>query len=298
MEGLEKVKRTYQPAVKWSGSKRPMAEEIIRRFPSHIKTYYEPFCGGASVLRRLIDTDGIEVEHYVCSDLNDGLIGLWNEIKKNPDSLIAHYTELWKELNQDGDLERKKRYFASVRDRFNSGGEQHHNPGDFLFIMRTCTNGMPRYNANGEFNNSFHVMRNGIEPHRLAEVINDWCTALNRADVQFVCQSYEQTKPEEGDFLFCDPPYAGTKGMYFGGFDVQRFFGWLGNVKCGYALTFDGKAGDDDLTYSVPTGLYDRHEYIKSGNSSFRRVIGNSTDTVVYESLYTKGCNSDFRLGM
>ena len=109
--------KTFQPAVKWSGSKRHLAEEIIRRFPSKIDTYYEPFCGGASVLRRLIDTNAIEVNRYVCSDLNDGLIGLWNEIKDNPDHLLEYYEDLWNELNGDDDLERKKRYFESSPDR-------------------------------------------------------------------------------------------------------------------------------------------------------------------------------------
>lgn len=297
MEGLDQVK-TFQPAVKWSGSKRHLAEEIIRRFPSKIDTYYEPFCGGASVLRRLIDTNAIKVNRYVCSDLNDGLIGLWNEIKDNPDHLLEYYEDLWNELNGDDDLERKKRYFESVRRRFNSKGDEYHNPGDFLFIMRTCTNGMPRYNANGEFNNSFHVTRNGIEPHRLRPIINDWCTALNRANVEFVCRSYEEIEPKDGDFMFLDPPYNGTKGMYFGSFDVGQFFIWLGGIRCPFALTFDGKAGDADMTYDVPRELYDRHEYLESGNSSFRRVIGKSRNTTVYESLYTRGCSNCFRLGL
>lgn len=51
----------YEPAIKWSGSKRSQAEEILKRFPRQINTYYEPFCGGCSILRRLLDGD-IEVK--------------------------------------------------------------------------------------------------------------------------------------------------------------------------------------------------------------------------------------------
>ena len=47
----------YEPVIKWSGSKRSQAEQILRHFPNEIDTYYEPFCGGASVLRRLLDGD-------------------------------------------------------------------------------------------------------------------------------------------------------------------------------------------------------------------------------------------------
>ena len=49
--------KTFQPVIKWSGSKRSQAKDIIKYFPKEIDTYYEPFCGGASVLRALLDSD-------------------------------------------------------------------------------------------------------------------------------------------------------------------------------------------------------------------------------------------------
>ena len=112
---------------------------------THLDVYKrQPFCGGASVLRRLLDSD-IKVNHYICSDLNSGLIDLWNEIINNPTEVFSYYKKLWNELNVDDDKQRKKEYFANVRDRYN----KEHNPLDFMFIMRTTTNGMPRYNRNG-----------------------------------------------------------------------------------------------------------------------------------------------------
>lgn len=44
----------FQPVIKWSGSKRSQCEDIISLFPKEINTYYEPFCGGASVLRAFV----------------------------------------------------------------------------------------------------------------------------------------------------------------------------------------------------------------------------------------------------
>lgn len=90
----------FEPVIKWSGSKRSQAEKILEYFPKEIDTYYEPFCGGASILRRLLDSD-IKVNKYVCSDLNNDLISLWNEIKNNHKQVIEHYTKLWNELNRD-----------------------------------------------------------------------------------------------------------------------------------------------------------------------------------------------------
>lgn len=275
----------FQPVIKWSGSKRSQADEIIKYFPKRIKTYYEPFVGGASMLRKLIDySDSIQVDKYICSDLNKGLIDLWNIIKAEPSKVSDYYEKLWKELNIDDDKERKKQYFYTVRERYN----KEHNPLDFMFIMRTTTNGMPRYNENGDFNNSFHVTRNGIIPDKLRKIVNEWSVLMNKHNVEFRCCSFTDIAPTEDDFIYLDPPYANTKGMYFGNFKQQILFDYLRKLKCGFLMSYDGKSGDNDNTFDVPKDLYDEHLYIRSGNSSFRRVIGKSKDTIVYESLYLK----------
>jgi DNA adenine methylase len=171
-----------------------------------------------------------------------------------------------------------------VRERYN----KEHNPLDFMFIMRTTTNGMPRYNQKGEFNNSFHITRNGIDPERLRKIINEWSVLLNKNNVCFKCCSYDTIIPQKGDFMYLDPPYAGTKGMYFGGFDNKKLFEYLRKIDCSWAMSYDGISGREDNTFEVPQDLYDEHLYIKSGNSSFKRVIGKSNDSIVYESLYLK----------
>lgn len=273
----------FQPVIKWSGSKRSQAEEILKRFPRKIDTYYEPFCGGASMLRALLESD-IKVEEYCCSDLNDGLIALWNMIKDNPSIVKESYRCMWNELNIDDDKERKKQYFYKVREQYNL----FYKPEDFMFIMRTTTNGMPRYNKDGLFNNSFHVTRNGIIPDTLDKIIDEWSDLLNKNNVIFTCHNYNIINPCEGDFVYLDPPYANTKGMYYGSIDNEKLWEWLRKLKCGYALSYDGISGKEDNTYSVPSDIYDSHEYILSGNSSFKRTIGKSNDSVVYESLYSK----------
>ena len=275
----------FEPAVKWSGSKRKQAEEIINRMPREIGTYYEPFCGGCSVLRRLLSSKEHHVNAFVCSDANSDLISLWNAIRDCPVFIVNKYAQMWNALNKDNDLGRKKDYFNQVRERFNATRQPH----DFLFIMRTTTNGMPRYNKDGKFNNSFHVTRNGIEPERLNKVIQEWSNVLSERSVEFVCQDYSKVNPDKGDFMYLDPPYAGTTGMYYGGIELNPLWDYLRNVKCGYALSFDGKIdGGEDFTYSVPEDIYTRHEYLKGGNSAFRRVIGKNNHAEILESLYVK----------
>ena len=275
----------FQPAIKWSGSKRSQCDEIISYFPRKIETYYESFLGGGSVAYRLMNSD-INVNKFVLSDLNSDLINLYKLIQNDYKSVVSHYELLWNELNKDSDFERKKLYFAEIRKRLN----EKHDPKDFMFIMRTTTNGMPRYNSDGEFNNSFHVTRNGIEPFRLEKILKEWNDTLNNHNVEFINASYDEFCPNENDFCYYDPPYANTKGMYFGAIDNGKFFSFLSDLKCPYCFSFDGFCEDEDSTYDVPKSVYDEHVYLKNGNSSFRRVIGNKTDKIIYESLYIKGC--------
>jgi len=181
----------FQPAIKWSGSKRSQAQEIVRLFPKEINTYYEPFCGGCSVLRELLDSD-IQVARYVCSDLNQDLINLWIMVKEKPEYLSQYYEKLWLELNQNENKDRKRRYFEFIRDRYN----RERKAEDFLFIMRTTTNGMPRYNKAGQFNNSFHLSRNGIHPDKLYNILADWSQALNNHNVLFQCCDFHEVSSD------------------------------------------------------------------------------------------------------
>ena len=273
----------FQPVIKWSGSKRSQSEEIIKYFPKEINIYYEPFCGGCSVLFQLLHSN-IKVKNYVCSDKNKGLIDLWNLIKVNPKLVSDSYSIMWNELNIDDNKERKKQYFYMVRERYNNK----HNPTDFMFIMRTTTNGMPRYNNNGEFNNSFHITRNGILPNKLEKIIYQWSEALNKNNVKFINQEYNNIVTNKNDFVYLDPPYANTKGMYYGTIDYNILWNWLKQQSCKYILSFDGKTNNDDMTQNIPTNIYSKHIYLNNGNSSFRRVIGKSKNTIVKESLYIK----------
>ena len=71
-------------------------------------------------------------------------------------------------------------------------------------------------------------------------------------------------------------------------FDNKKLFEYLRKIDCSWAMSYDGISGKEDNTFEVPQDLYDEHLYIKSGNSSFKRVIGKSNDSIVYESLYVK----------
>ena len=283
------------PVVKWTGSKRSQSEMIVNLFPQSINTYYEPFCGGCSVLFKLLEfvaNNRIKVNNFVCSDINSDLISLWLIVKDRPDELIEHYSELHKELLDCPNISEKSKFYIKIRDRYN----KERNPADFYFINRTSYNGLIRYNSNGDYNVSFHCKRNGADIDKIKETISYHSSLLNKFNVSFICQSYDNIKPLKDDLLYLDPPYANSGNtMYLGNFSNDDFIKWLSAINCPYFLSYDGKVAQIDNTVTIDSSLYDKHLYLSSGKSSFRQLrqteLKNET---VYESLYMKNIDSNY----
>lgn len=272
----------FNPVIKWTGSKRTQSETIVDYFPKEIDTYFEPFIGGGSVLFQLLHSD-VKVKRYVCSDINKELIALWNDIKDNPEKIIEDYTNMWNELNCDINLERKKEYFNSVRERFN----QFRSPSDLIFLSRTTVNGLIRYNKNGEFNNSFHVTRNGIIPKSFSKIVYQWSEVLKSHDVRFIHCNFSAIKPNDKDYMYLDPPYTGCNDDYHKIKDYSKLWDWLRESNCGFSLSFDGICGKQDRTYQIPEDIYTDHKYIKSGCSGFKKLEQGIVQ-YVKESLYIR----------
>ena len=77
-----------QPVIKWTGSKRSQAKDIVALMPRDYNTYYEPFIGGGSVLYKVSREHG---NHAICSDICEPLIDLWNFVKREPEMLYKSY---------------------------------------------------------------------------------------------------------------------------------------------------------------------------------------------------------------
>jgi DNA adenine methylase Dam len=263
---------SFQPVIKWSGSKRFQANTIAKFFP-RFKTYYEPFLGGGSVL---FATDPIMA---VCGDICIPLIELWKAIQRSPEALIDSYSQDWENLQTEGYT-----YFYEVRDRFN----RNPNPEDLLFLSRTCVNGLIRFNGKGQFNNSLHHTRKGILPDRLGQIIRQWSTRVRRVD--FAAGDYRDTTKSatEGDFVYLDPPYFNTKGRYYGKIDFEDFVRYLTELNdrgVRFALSFDGSRGSKEFMVEFPRELFKRSFLIRNGNSTFMKVMDGRVESV-REALY------------
>lgn len=267
---------SFQPVIKWSGSKRPQAETIKSLMPTSYRRYYEPFVGGGSMLYVLHPKDAI------AGDVCKPLINLWNAIKTRPNDIKDGYRIRWENLQNEGDES-----YYDVREEFNRDTDNA-DPNDFLFLLRTCMNGLVRFNQQGKFNTSFHIGRPGIHPDKMDCIIEDWNRRVSHT--VFICDDYRNvlSTATDKDVVYLDPPYYSSKGMYGGSFDYQKLLECLDDLNrrnVRWLLSYDGKSGDDDQTVDVPKELYRRHEYVKSGISSFKRIV-KKEKAMVFESLY------------
>ena len=287
--------------IKWTGSKRYQAPCIVDKFPKTINTYFEPFLGGGSVLGELLErleAGTYKCNNIICSDYNYDLIGIWHMIKDEPEYLILEYTKLYDSfLSTHDDINARKALYNSYREEYNnlrkSNTDERRRFILLNWLMRTSFNGLVRYNRYGDFNVSCHFTRDGIKPDNFEKIVLEWSHLLNKFNVVFICCSYDDIPfpyncITKDDFVYCDPPYINSDGMYEREtFDNLKFFDWLRTLPCKYAMSYDGKSGKDDNTYNLPTDLYSEHIYVESAISSFKTMV-KKTQESVYDSLYIK----------
>ena len=265
--------RTFEPVIKWPGSKRKIALRLASLFPGAAK-YYEPFVGGGAML----PVRGCP--QAIAGDTIPELIALWVAIRDSPETTADEYEMRWSRMQRQGHT-----VYYAIRDSFNTT----RNPHDFLFLTRTCVNGLVRFNSKHEFNNSLHHTRPGISPTRLRRVMRQWSSILQ--DVEFVAADYRETLATvtAKDIVFLDPPYAGTKGRYIPcDFELEQLYRELARLNAlgaRWILTLDGKAGGRAYRADVPPDLYRVRFGLSTGNSPFSQVMSKRLETVV-ESVY------------
>ena len=261
--------------VKWTGSKRTQARAIVSRFPEKIRTYYEPFVGGGSILYEVLG-GRLAVNRIRCSDTCAPLIALWQLVRKNPRPIQREYERHWNALRRRG-----TEVYFEVRESFN----RTHDPCEFFFLLRTCRNGVVRFNTKGEFNTGYHAGRMGVTPQQTRVLLRDWHERLSGRDVDFSVRDYLEVSSRPGDLLYLDPPYRIRRSRFYNGMiDFREFYSWLGEQKGDYLLSLNGFVGDADQTLDVPAHLYDECVQIDVGVLPYR---GKSSPRVT-NSLYVR----------
>jgi len=214
------------PVLKWAGGKRQLLDELVARFPESFGTYHEPFVGGGAVFFAL------EPESARINDTNPRLVNFYEQVRDRPAALIERLescrdpeadtdeTRAFADTDRDGDP--VGNYYYQQRALFNRrpSGEAFDPTEEaalFLYLNRTCFNGLYRENADGEFNvpigryaDPDWVQRDRI---RAASRALDGVRITNR-DFEAVLDIPDPGDgpdagdgPASGDLVYCDPPY-------------------------------------------------------------------------------------------
>lgn len=190
--------RGAAPFVKWAGGKRSIIDQLVNRLPKEFGDYYEPFAGGAALFFEIQPN----LKRAFLSDGNLELTITYAVVKKNPLALIAKLEEHAKKDSEE--------YYYKVRAQHNI-----QDPIDtaarFIYLNKTCYNGLYRVNKKGEFNVPRGSYANPDVVQR--ENILAASKALQIAEIEY--REFDTIKPKQGDFVYCDPPYHPTDAASF-----------------------------------------------------------------------------------
>lgn len=197
-----------KPFVKWVGGKSQLLDEIRTKYPLKIEKYCEPFVGGGAVLFDILNK--FHPNEVLINDINKELINTYIQIKENCDDLIAQLSK-FQEKYRSSSLEENKELFLAKRQRYNDikvNGNQKENLEKavlFIFLNKTCFNGLYRVNSKGLFNVPFN---NAKKPLLCDEENLRNCSELLK-NVQMQVGDYSNCKSfiDKSTFVYIDPPY-------------------------------------------------------------------------------------------
>lgn len=198
-----------RPFIKWVGGKTQLLDEVCKSLPrdfasrQHV-TYVEPFVGGGAVLFWILQAYS-NIERAIINDINQELICTYRVIKENVEDLIAELSRIQSEYIPM-DAEDRKAYFMEKRARFNTKQTAPvETAALFIFLNRTCFNGLYRVNSKGEFN----VPHGKYANPRICDAENLRACSAVLQKVVILCGDFAETGRFAGpDTLFYfDPPY-------------------------------------------------------------------------------------------
>lgn len=206
------MQNRIKPFVKWAGGKGSLLNQLNNYYPLELKNgkiecYIEPFIGGGAVLIDILQN--YRIKEAYAFDINLDLINSYNIIKNDVNELISNLKLLEKEylsLKKDD----RKEYFYNIRKKYNSyrltkDEMSLQKATEFIFLNKTCFNGLYRVNKNGNFN----VPMGNYKNPTICDEEN--LTALSELirNVNFEYGDYKTSQKyiKKNTFVYFDPPY-------------------------------------------------------------------------------------------
>lgn len=201
-----------RPFVKWAGGKGSLIPQLNNFYPYELKNgiierYIEPFVGGGAVLIDILQK--YDIQEVYAFDINIDLINSYNVIKNDVEELIINLKQMETEYLQL-EQEERKNYFYNIRDEYNNyeleENEQNvQRAAQFIYLNRTCFNGLYRVNKNGKFNVPVGSYKNPTICDE--ENLRQLSQLIQNVQFQYGDYSRSMEYVTENTFVYFDPPY-------------------------------------------------------------------------------------------
>ncbi|WP_243156420.1 DpnII family type II restriction endonuclease [Clostridium sp. C8-1-8] len=225
------METNVKPFLKWAGGKTQLLPQIIERLPTDFhkkRRYVEPFIGAGAVFFYLISNNCFD--EYVINDINSKLINLYKVMRENCDELLGELRALKEQYMTLGEMEKKEQFYYEIRDEFNENESSCVRMGAlFIFLNKTCFNGLYRENLKGNFNVPFgkHNSPSIYEETDIRLVSKLLGSKNNKGEyrVEILNTSFENLKEyiDENTFVYFDPPYRPVTAGGFNSYSKSSF---------------------------------------------------------------------------
>ena len=267
--------KIFVPPLKSQGIKTKLTEWIHSKVePLKYERWVEPFMGTGVV------AFNIRPQKALLCDSNPHIINFYNSLKNkeiNSKLVKQHLIKEGKKLlNSEG------KHYYEIRNRFNEKGS----PLDFIFLSRSCFNGMMRFNKKGGFNVPFCKKPNRFAQALVTKITNqveNISQIIEKGDFEFRNQDFQETLKEinSEDLVYSDPPYIGRHVDYFDSWSEEEEIilrDGLVNSKTKFILStwLSNKYRTNDYIFSIWKNCYistKEHFYHVGGKESNRNAV-------------------------
>jgi DNA adenine methylase len=207
-----------KPFIKWAGGKTSILSQLIDNLPERFNNYHEPMLGGGALLLHIIQAHETNRKYYA-SDLNEELIQTYNVLKSSVNPLITRLRKIEKEYLNSSHTNREQ-LFYKIR------AQKLHNPisiaARFIFLNKTCFNGLYRVNKSGQFNvpHGKYKMPKILDTNNLQQISQ----VLQKLYLRHHNINEGYHFAENHDFIYFDPPfYPISKTADFTSYTTDKF---------------------------------------------------------------------------
>lgn len=195
----ETKKFTTKPFLRWAGGKTRSIPFLEKHLPPNVSSmhrYYEPFIGAGSLFFH------IKPSKAILSDNNKDLIECYETVQKRPDAIITYLEQYLSNTCEE--------YYYQMREKYNTSKHSIARAALFIYLNKTCFNGIWRVNKKGEFNVPYGFKEPPALPSK-EELRN---VSISLSNVELIHSDYKEAvkNAKRDDFIYFDPPYLPLNG--------------------------------------------------------------------------------------